>query len=235
MSNFEASKTKQATLRKQTGSLQQQVDELKTSLDNLVKVINQQLGPVPRKLSLMEEVIDALMIMSGFTKEDVEGQVKTKREEVARGEAESSKAALAEGVVNGYLTSIPTVAEKTILVATETDPAGKLVEKDGEGRHIYQGRVEVLFETLTPDMKELLLGKSVNETVDLPTGGKLQLNEVFAFDQEKMRAHFTQAMAKTTADAAALETAAPVEVSTETSVTDAPVIEATETTETPVV
>lgn len=230
MSNFEASRNKQVNLRKQTGSLQQQVDELKTAQDNLVKVINQQLGPVPRKLALTEEVIDALMNLSGFTKEDVEIQVKTKREEVAHAEAESSKAALAEGVVNGYLTAAPVVAEKTIIVGTETDPNGKLVEKDGEGRHISQGRVEVLFETLNPEMKALLLGKAVGDTVELHTGGKLQLNEVFAFDQEKMREHFTQAMAKTTADAAALETTTPVETS---SVTETPI--AAEVTETPVV
>ncbi len=209
MSNFEASRSKQQTLRNETRSLSDQVKELKTGQDNIIKVINSQLGPLPRKVDLMEEVVDAVMVLSGFTKTEVENQIKAKRSDIARAEGESAKAALAEGVTNGYLTLIPTITEKTIVVATESDPSGKLVDKDGEGRFIHEGRIEVLFESLSPDMKTLLNGKSVNEVVDLPSGGKLTLNEVYSFDEEKMRAHFTESMAKVTADTAALETPVP--------------------------
>lgn len=134
------------------GFVQNEVPALKTSLANLVEVLN------------------AVITLGG---DDFAEKVQAKVEEIqmnrAKAQVESQKAQLAKYVADGVLTVTGQIGEDSILVLREISL---------EGKEIGTGWVQLNVAQFVPDIRQKMIGQSVGYVIDMPNG-KIEVIEAY--------------------------------------------------------
>ncbi len=178
-------------LRQQQRTLSERITALEQGLAQVLYKINQRFGSLDTGLVEANEKIEALIELLSST-DEVQRVVQRKRLEQAQAQVEREKAALAEGVKEGYLVMADKVGERSLITGRYIDASGKVEEP---------GHTQLAIPGVALQFKEKLLGQSVGTFLDLPTGGKFELVAIFEVDDAKYK-EVMEARAKAQADAA---------------------------------
>lgn len=155
-------------ISKRTTNALDRLDRLEQSFAQLVSTINNSLGGVSRQLDAHEEVFEAVITLLG--REAVQGVVKDLREKKAVESMEAEKKALNELLDAKVVQTAATVTEESIIVGKETNP-------DGTVR--IPGRVQLAFQRIDVNFQSALKGVAVGFILDLPNGGKFEVQEIY--------------------------------------------------------
>lgn len=155
-------------LAKRTSNALDRLDAVEKTIPDLISAINNSLGGLNQQLNAQGEVLEAVVSLLG--QETVQNTIKETRERKATELMEQEKKAMEELKASGAIAASETVTEKSIIVGREFNP-------DGSVRH--PGRAQVPFARVDQNFKEALLGKSVGFVMDLPTGGKFEVVELY--------------------------------------------------------
>jgi hypothetical protein len=184
------------SIRQQQRSLSERLQALEENTVRLLVGINQRFELDDKRLISLEELVEALANLQGL--EEVQEFVDAKRIERARAASAAEKAALDQGIADGYMVVAPVVDEKSLLVLKYTNADGSVIEP---------GRVQLPAEKVQPQFKDQILGKGVGTIIDLPGGAKCELLEIYGVDEAKHK----EVQAAKAAAQAALQATAPVE------------------------
>ena len=155
-------------LAKRTSNALDRLDAVEKTIPDLISAINNSLGGLNQQLNAQGEVLEAVVSLLG--QETVQNTIKETRERKATELMEAEKKALEELKNAGTVVAVEKVTEKTVIVGREFTP-------DGSVRH--PGRAQVPFSRVDQNFKEGLLGKGVGFVLDLPTGGKFEVVELY--------------------------------------------------------
>lgn len=155
-------------LSKRTNNALDRLDAVEQALPQILGSLNQTLGQFSQQLNAQGEVVEALVQALG--RETVEGIIKDTRERKGQELMEQEKAALEELVSSGAVAKVDKVSEKTIIVGREINPDGTVRSP---------GRAQVPYARVTTELKEKFLGQTSPFAVDLPNGGKFEVQELF--------------------------------------------------------
>lgn len=158
----------QRQLAKKTSDALERLDQVEKTVANIVGAVNNSLGQVSGQLGGITEVLDAVVQTLGA---DTIQKVMTENR-TAKAEAQSAaeQAALKELLAKGDIKATEKVTEKSIVVGKET-------AADGTVR--IPGRAQVAFSRIDPNFQASFLGQAVGFSLDLPTGGKFEVQEIY--------------------------------------------------------
>jgi len=158
----------QRQLAKKTSNALERLDQVEKTVMNIVSAVNNSLSQVSQQLAGITEVLDAVVQTLG--QETIQKVMTENRTAKAEAQAEAEKEALQELVAKGDIKAVEKVTEKCIVVGRETD-------KDGAVR--VPGRAQVAFARIDPNFQPALLGQAPGFSLELPTGGKFEVLEVY--------------------------------------------------------
>lgn len=158
----------QRVLAKRTSNALDRLDAIEKTIAQLIPAINNSLGNLNQGISSQGEVLEAAVALLG--RESVENSIKEARERRATETSEAQKKALEELVSRGELVAGTKVTEESVVVGREFNP-------DGSVRH--PGRVQLAFQQVDAGFQAQFLGQAPGFTLDLPNGGKFEVQEVF--------------------------------------------------------
>ncbi len=150
-------------------ALESAVTKLITQNQQLVAALNQSLSVLEKRNTTIEEIVDATVTVLGVS--DVQAQVDKARQEKATQQMEIEIQALEAAKAAGSIVLTETIGPKTVIVGREFEADGKV---------IHPGRVQLFFSQIDPAAVEALNGKTAGTTVDIPSGGKFEILEVYA-------------------------------------------------------
>jgi hypothetical protein len=155
-------------LSKTVDALSNEVSQMKEVLQNIIPAINKSFGNTNQQVSELIEVVDAVVTTLG--REVIEQAMVSARKAKAETEAASQKLELDTAVASGKLVSVDKVTDKSVIVGKETNP-------DGNVRH--PGRVQVQYARVEAEFQGKILGQPVGFVLELPTGGKFEIVEIY--------------------------------------------------------
>ena len=160
------------SVRKQTKDALARITDLEEQLPQIVQGVNSGLGQANNQISQLQELVEALTeVIGGLAGADaVPKAVVDLRAKHLAERIESEKAMLEAGVKNGDWVTVDAVTTKSLIVGTEADKDGAVLNG---------GRIQILAANLKPEFKEKLLGQKVGGGMDLPTGGKFTVTEIY--------------------------------------------------------
>jgi hypothetical protein len=179
-------------LRQQQRSLSERVGGLEQSIARLLFGINERFQAMDQRVAAIEETVNALRALQGS--DDVDEYIKNARIDAARTASARETAALEQAVADGYVSKEETIQERSLIVARYLDKEGVAIEP---------GRAQLVMPGIQEPFRTNLLGKAVGATLDLPGGGKFEVLEVYAVDEEKAKAFEAAKALKAQEDAAA--------------------------------
>lgn len=143
------------------------------SVDNSFKTVAKDIQDCTSNIEGLDRLIRAIIEVSGPDfQTKVTEQIKTTRIAELEAQSASSAASVKMYVAEGKLKVAEEVLNDTdILVVTQKDENGELK---------YPVRNHLALVQFVPAVKELLTNKKVGETVSLPTGGTVEILEVYA-------------------------------------------------------
>jgi hypothetical protein len=171
------------------------LDQVEKTVGNIVGAVNNSLGQVSQQLSGITEVLDAVVQTLGA--ETIQKVMTESRQAKAEAQAQAEEAALKELLSKGDIAVAEKISEKSIVVGRETNP-------DGTVR--VPGRAQVAFARIDPNFQAAFLGQAAGFSLDLPTGGKFEVLEVYEVVE---RAESTTPVTEAPAAPATTEPAAP--------------------------
>lgn len=178
--------------RQQVRTLSERITALEQGLAQVLYKINQRFSGIDGGLIETNEQIEALIELTSSI-EEVQKVVERRRIERARAQAEREKASLEEGVKEGYLLKAEKAGAKSLIVGRYLDKEGKVEEP---------GRVQLAMPAVAEQFRDKLMGQAVGTTLDLPSGGKYELTEIYDVDDAKYKA-LQEAKQKAAQEAAA--------------------------------
>jgi hypothetical protein len=146
----------------------ERVTQLEKVIESIIPAINKTFSNTNQQISEAVEVLDAVVKTLGPA--TIEVAMVEERKAKATQEMERQKNELSVALAEGSLVSVDKVTEKSLIVGKETNP-------DGNIRH--PGRVQVVYSRVEADFQAKLLGQAVGYVLELPTGGKFEVVEVF--------------------------------------------------------
>lgn len=158
----------QRQLARKTSNALERLDSVEKTIGNIVGAVNNSFTQISRQLSGITEVLDAVVQTLGAEniQKVMEESRRTKAEEAAKAQETALKALLDKGEVK----AVEKVSEKSIIV-------GRDHLADGTLRH--PGRVQLMFSEIEPPFRPSFLGQSIGFVLDLPTGGKFEVMELY--------------------------------------------------------
>jgi len=164
----------QRMLAKKTSVISERLDQLEQMLQSIVSSVNNGINQLGNQVGGVTEVLDAVVQTLGVeTIQKIMGENR-----VAKAEAQSAaeKAALNELLTKGDVKAVEKITEKSVVVGRETD-------KDGAVR--MPGRAQVAFQRIDPNFQASFLGQGPGFLLDLPNGGKFEVQEVYEVVEKK--------------------------------------------------
>jgi hypothetical protein len=204
-----AMRDKTKTFSDRLQALEESIEGIKNAQMSLVEAINTQLGSHPKRVATIEEVLEAVVGLSGFNFDALNAKIAENRDELKKRQSEVDKENVRHSVEKGYLKAVEQIDAGGLAVGTEVDKEGRYIGEDARKRPVYEGRIELDFDNLTDEIKALFKGKRVGDVVETPGGGKFTINEVYHFDAEAMKKDMeaTQAATQAVVEEAAAVTA----------------------------
>jgi hypothetical protein len=172
----------------------ERIETLETEVPRIVAGVNNGFVNVEQRLNENTEIMNAIAELVG--QDSVAAKVAENRLKRAEAAAQMQADGLAKALVDGHVTMVTTIGEKTIIV-------GKSFDKDGNIEP--PGRVQMDYGKVKPEFKEQFLGKPVGTIIDTPTGGKLEVTELYEIVPPAPPAENTDAPAPVAAAAVAAD------------------------------
>lgn len=157
-----------AKVAKKTANALQRLDALEQTMGGIVQGVNNALNQLQQQLAGFSETLGALVQSIG--QDEVERLMVENRAERGRQLVESEKAGLAAMLAAGDVVAGEKVTEKSLLVGRELDKDGVVAPP---------GRAQTAFSRIEPGFQAGLLGQAVGFALDLPTGGKFVVDEIY--------------------------------------------------------
>ncbi len=152
-----------------------QLASIKNTQKELIEGVNKAFTDVDGRIGSLEELLSACIMEIG--QEAVIARVKESRLVIAQNQVAKAKAGLAAGVEAGYLTAVEAVGDNSVVCGTEYVPTGE---------ELPPGWQEMAYKALNEEFQGKFLGKQVRDSVELPTGGKFVITEIYDLDEVKL-------------------------------------------------
>lgn len=153
---------------KKLGSLLERTESLEATLPAMANAIQQVVNQLTSRLDNLDRVIMAVVELTG--KDAVAAAVEAAMTKEANEAMDQAKANLDQAVAVGQAVPVATVAIDTLVIGQE-------VNKDGVV--IVPGRIQMAFESFSPEIQALLMGKAIGDVVETPSGNKFTVQEIF--------------------------------------------------------
>lgn len=185
------------SMRQQQRSLTERMSTMEEQVARILFGVNQRFSGNDSRLRSVEELVEALIELNGD--QDVRRIVREKQIERAQQAADAERKSLEEGVKDGYIIKSDVTSKRSLIVGRYISATGEVEEP---------GRTQLVMPGVDPKFQELLLGKGVGATLDLPNGSKFELTEIYEVDDAKFKAlqkERTKKQAEAAAAVAAVE------------------------------
>lgn len=152
-----------------------QLDSVKRTQRELLDGVNKAFTDVGSRLDSLEELLSACIMEVG--QDQIVDRIKQSRLVIAQNKVAQAKAGLAAGVEQGYLTVASAVSDNSVVCGEEILPNGEVLPP---------GWQEMAYKALNEEYRGKFAGKAVGESVELPTGGKFTVTEIYDLDEVKL-------------------------------------------------
>lgn len=158
------------SLRQKTRSALDRIDAVESTINELVSSLNNVIQQLNARLSDTAEKLQALTDVVGPEKvsEAMRALVLAKAEK----QAAAAKEALDDAIGKGQLVAATVIGENSLVVGREFDKDGNLIPP---------GRIQLTFGGIKSEFQEQLRGQGFGFTVETPVGGKFEVLEVYDF------------------------------------------------------
>lgn len=156
-------------------SVEEKLTQFEAGLQDFAKQVGDHLQSMNTRLNTMEEIVTAIASVVGV--DLVSQAIYDSKLKDLENAAESKKAALARGLEDGVIVASEEVTKKSIIVG---------VEKDNEGKVTPPGYLQLPLEGFRDELKPLLMGHKVGDSVVNPTNGhSVDITGVYLLNEPK--------------------------------------------------
>lgn len=156
------------SLRQKTRSALDRIDAVESTINELVSSLNNVIQQLNARLADTTEKLEALTEVAGPDK--VKEALRSIAVAKAEKQAASAKQALEEALMNGQLVAAQVIGENSLVVGREFDKDGNVIPP---------GRIQLTFGGIKSEFQDKLRGQGFGFTVETPIGGKFEVLEVY--------------------------------------------------------
>jgi hypothetical protein len=147
----------------------QRVEEIERVIPNVIGAVNEGLGKLQQQISALVEVAEALTDAVGT--DVINAKVVENRKTKDASKTAAEEEAIQKALTAGELVPADAIAETSLMVFTESDKDGKVLE--------VGSRVQFSFMQLKPEFRAEVLGKKVGEKILVPEGHSFEVKSIF--------------------------------------------------------